>query len=168
MTSPGSFCLFMMERIWEAVRSVSTITWNSLQMSNAHTSCSTYVQSIYMYVYIYYVLVWWNGDLFPAVTSTAVDTRRSHVKFSMTGPYTPLNCFSSTILFTESSPLFNAYRYMYIHMYRYCMNTHICVHARICVYCTLYIHVYYIYLHLTFPTVARRFLSHLVSSSLQF
>ena len=26
VTSPGSFCLFMMDRIWEAVRSESTIT----------------------------------------------------------------------------------------------------------------------------------------------
>ena len=30
VTSPGIFCLFITERICEAVRSVSTMMWNSL------------------------------------------------------------------------------------------------------------------------------------------
>ena len=42
--------------------------------------------------------------LFPAVTSMAVNTLGSQVKFSISGPYTPLSCFSSTIFLTASIP----------------------------------------------------------------
>jgi len=43
--------------------------------------------------------------LLPAVTSTAVNSLGAQVKFSISGPYTPMMLWSLTIFETESSPL---------------------------------------------------------------
>ena len=113
-----------------------------------------------MYNYIY---------LFPAVTSTAVKTRGSQVKFSRSGPYTPLICLSSTIFLTESSPLFTAWRVSdQSNISPLSLPPSLSLSLSPSPSLLLSLSLPSLPQIPTFPMVPRRFLSHLVSSSLAF